>query len=119
MKVSQPLFVAAAGFFAVSQALIVEMYETTDCSGSSVSRKVWGNTCAYTAGFQSLQLTSNGGASQQLTAYSRQACAGATTFQGCAAGVNSLQIGECHQRTNRDGGSKALSSYSSGGVCPN
>ena len=95
------------------------MYDSTDCTGASTSRNVWDNTCAYTSGFQSLKLTYSGGDYQQLTAYSRQACAGAETFQGCAAGVDSLKLNVCHQTTNGDGGSNALSSYSNGGPCPN
>ncbi|KAF1347181.1 hypothetical protein BDV97DRAFT_358735 [Delphinella strobiligena] len=119
MKVFQPLFVAGAGLFVASQAYVVELYETKDCSGSSTSRNVYDNTCAYVDGFQSFKLTTKGGKLQQLTAYSRQACAGATTFQGCAAGVDSMAIGVCHQAHNSKGGSNALSSYSSGGDCPN
>ena len=119
MKFFPTFFIAGAGLFVASQAYIVEMYENTDCTGSSSSRNVYDNTCAYTGGFQSLKLTTNGGANQQLTAYSPQDCAGAQTFQGCAAGIDSLKIGECHQTTNSAGGSNALSSYSSAGVCPN
>lgn len=119
MKTFQTLFIAGAGLFVASQAYIVELWENTDCTGSSTSRNVYDNTCAYTEGFQSLQLTTQGGALQQLIAYSPQACAGEQTFTGCAAGVDSLVIGQCHQTTNSNGGSNALSSYSSGGVCPN
>ena len=119
MKTFQTLFVAGAGLFVASQAYIVELWENTDCTGSSSSRNVYDNTCAYTEGFQSLQLTTQGGALQQLIAYSPQACAGEQTFSGCAAGIDSLKIGQCHQTTNSNGGSNALSSYSSGGDCPN
>ena len=119
MKNSLTYFAAAAGMFVASQAYVVELYNNPDCTGDSGSRNVYDNTCAYTQGFQSLMLTGNGGALQQLTAYSPQDCAGEQTFQGCAAGINSLQIGVCHQTTNGNGGSNALSSYSSGGVCPN
>lgn len=111
--------IAIAGLFASSQAYIVDMYDSTDCSGDSTSRNVWDNTCAYTSGFQSFSLNTYGGALQQLVAYSPQACAGEQTFSGCAAGVDALTIGACHQATNSDGGSNALSSYSSGGDCPN
>ena len=112
-------FIAGAGLFVAAQAYIVELYDDTDCTGDSTSRNVYDNTCAYTSGFQSLKLTYNGGDFQQLTAYSPQACAGAVTFQGCAAGVDSLELNECHNTTNSDGGSNALSSYSSAGYCPN
>ena len=105
--------------FVATQAYVVELFENSDCTGNSGSRNVWDNTCAYTQGFQSLMLTTNGGGLQQLTAYSRQACAGEQTFQGCAAGVDSLPLGVCFQTTNSNGGSNALSSYSSGGDCPN
>ena len=119
MKNFLTLFVAGAGLFLASQAYVVELYDNKDCTGASSSRNVYDNTCAYTSGFQSLKLTTNGGNLQQLIAYSPQACAGRQTFSGCAAGVDSLKLGECHQTTNSNGGSNALSSYSEGGVCPN
>ncbi len=119
MKNFLTLFVSGAGLFVASQAYIVDLYDTTDCTGASTERNVYDNTCAYTEGFQSLKLTYNGGDLQQLTAYSPQACAGAQTFQGCAAGVDSLVLNQCYQTTNSAGGSNALSSYSSGGDCPN
>ena len=119
MKGFITLFLAGAGIFAASQAYVVELFENPDCTGDSGSRNVYDNTCAYTQGFQSLKLTANGGDLQQLIAYSPQACAGEQTFHGCAAGIDSLEIGVCHQTTNSNGGSNALSSYSSGGDCPN
>ncbi|PPR06182.1 hypothetical protein CVT24_000724 [Panaeolus cyanescens] len=109
------LFVAAATFAGVSHAYVVELYSGKDCTGDTWSRNVWDNTCAYEDGFKSFKLKKHGGAFQQMTAYSRQACAGTTTFQGCSSGVNSVGIGVCH---NTDSGSNALSSYSSGGPCP-
>jgi len=102
-----------------SQAYIVELYENTSCTGSSSSRNVYDNTCAYTQGFQSLKFTTQGGSGQQLTAYSPQDCAGAQTLQGCAAGIDSLKIGECYQTINGAGGSNALSSYWNPAACPN
>ncbi|KAF9037741.1 hypothetical protein BJ165DRAFT_1502814 [Panaeolus papilionaceus] len=113
------LFVAAAAFTSVSQAYVVQLFSGRDCTGDVWERNVWDNTCAYERGFQSFKMTTNGGGLQQMTIYSRQACAGATTFQGCVAGVNSIATGVCHNAVNGDGGSNALSSYSSGGVCPN
>ncbi len=106
-------------FITLSSAYVVELYSNTGCTGTNVSWNVWDNTCAYTTGFQSLKLTYNGGDLQQLIAYSPQACAGEQTFSGCAAGVDALPLNECYQTTNSDGGSNALSSYSSGGDCPN
>ena len=105
--------------FVASQAYVVELFENPDCTGDSASRNVYDNTCAYTQGFQSLTLTANGGDLQQLIAYSPQACAGEQTFHGCAAGIDSLPLNTCFQTTNSNGGSNALSSYSSGGECPN
>ena len=119
MKNFLTLFVAGAGLFVASQAYVVEMYDSKDCTGASRTRNVYDNTCAYTSGFQSFKLTKNGGKLQQLIAYSPQACAGVQTFHACAAGVNSLTLGECHETTNHNGGSNALSSYSEGAVCPN
>lgn len=119
MKNFLTLFVAGAGLFVASRAYVVELYDTKDCAGAPRSRNVYDNTCAYTSGFQSLKLTAHGGKLQQLSAYSKQACAGSKTAHGCAAGVNSLKLGVCHQATDSSGGSNALSSYSSGGVCPN
>lgn len=116
MKIFQTLFISGAGLFVASQAYVVELYGSKDCSGGSTRRNVWDNTCAYTDGFQSFKLVKKGGNFQQLTAYSRQACAGRATKQGCAAGVNRLPIGKC---IKTGGGSNALSSYSSAGVCPN
>ena len=118
MKSFLTLFAAGAGMFMASQAYIVELFSNPDCACDSDSRNVYDNTCAYTQGFQSL-LTTNGGALQQLIAYSPQSCAGEQTFHGCAAGVDSLPLGVCFQTTNSNGGSNALSSYSSGGDCPN
>ena len=115
MKIFQTLFISGAALFVASQAYVVELYGSTDCTGGSTRRNVWDNTCAYTDGFRSLRLKKNGGTFQQLTAYSRQACAGTTTLQGCASGVNSLPIDNC---VRTSGGSNALSSYSSGGPCP-
>ncbi|KAK0511846.1 hypothetical protein JMJ35_005696 [Cladonia borealis] len=106
MKNSLASFIAGAGLIVASQAYIVNL-------------NVYDNTCAYTIGFQSLELTTNGGALQQLTAYSRQACAGPTTYQGCAAGVDSMPLNVCYDTVDSAGGSNALSSYSSGGDCPN
>ena len=120
MKTFQTLFIAGASLFLTSQAYVVELYGTTDCTGASTSRNVYDNTCAYTQGFQSLKLTTNGGGTQQLIAYSPQACAGTQNFHGCAAGVDCLKIGECHKTTDGSGGgSNALSSYSNGAYCPN
>ncbi|PPR04224.1 hypothetical protein CVT24_013306 [Panaeolus cyanescens] len=113
------LFVATAAFTGVSQAYVVQLFSGTNCNGDTWERNVWDNTCAYERGFQSFRMTTHGGGLQQMTIYSRQACAGATTFQGCAAGVNSIPIGQCFNAVNGDGGSNALSSYSSGGPCPN
>lgn len=101
---------------ASSSAYVVEMYPDPDCGGSPTERNVWDNSCAYVDGFQSFKMTTHGGGLQQMTAYSRQACAGTTTFQGCAAGVNAVALNEC---INTSGGTNALSSYSSGGPCPN
>ena len=116
MKIFPTFFIAGAGLFVASQAYVVELYANTGCTGSSSSRNVYDNTCAYTQGFQSFKFTTQGGALQQLTAYSPQDCAGEQTYQGCAAGVDSLTIGQCYQTSE---GSNALSSYSSGGDCPN
>lgn len=119
MKDLLTLVVAGASLFTVTNAYVVHLYGSGDCTGDYTERNVWDNTCAYTDGFSSLRFVTNGGGLQQLTAYSRQACAGTTTFQACAAGVNSIAIGSCHGTFNKDGASNALSSYSSGGACPN
>ncbi|PPR04476.1 hypothetical protein CVT24_013268 [Panaeolus cyanescens] len=112
-------FVAAAAFTGATNAYIVQLFSGSDCSGDSWERNVWDNTCAYERGFQSFKLTYNGGGTQLLTTYSPQACAGAITFQGCAAGVNSLALGRCFNAVDGSGGSNALSSYSTAGSCPN
>lgn len=115
MKVLNTI-VAGAALFVTAQAYVVELYASDNCSGEQVSRRnVYDNTCAYTDGFKSFRFVKNGGSFQELTAYSRQACAGTTTYQACAAGINSLTRGECYVT---DSGSNALSSYSSGGNCP-
>lgn len=116
MKVFQPFFIAGPSLFATSQAYVVEMYGTKDCSGDSTSRNVYDNTCAYVDGFQSFKLTTEGGTMQQLSAYSRQACAGEITFHACADAEDGLALGVCHQATNSNGGSNALSSYDSSGL---
>lgn len=99
-----------------TSAYVVQMYPDPDCGGEPTERNVFDNTCAFTGGFQSFKMTVHGGNLQQMTAYSRQACAGTTTAQHCAAGVNAIELDECF---NTDSGSNALSSYSSGGECPN
>ena len=110
------LLMAGASLLATSNAYVVLMYPEPNCEGEPVRRNVWDNTCAYTKGFQSLSVVHLGGDFQQLKAYARQACAGGTTFETCAAGINSVELDGCH---NTDGGSNALSSYSNGAYCPN
>ena len=100
---------------ATSQAFVVEMFRDADCGGDATRRNVYDNTCAYTDGFKSFKFLNHGGPFQQLTAYSRQACAGKTVYQNCASGVNSIEIDAC---ITTDGSGNALSSYSSGGPCP-
>ena len=111
MKSLLTTFVAGASLLVASQAYVVTMYTGTGCTGSATSRNVWDNTCAYTKGFKSLKLTTKGGGGQQLTAWSRNACAGPDTLRDCAAGNHGLRVGKCYQTTNSDGGSNALSSY--------
>lgn len=110
------LLAASAGLLATSHAYVVDMFPDANCGGSPTERNVWDNTCAYTNGFKSFKMKTYGGGVQQMTAYSQQACAGTTVFQGCAAGVNAIQKDSC---VNTDGSFNALSSYSSGGPCPN
>ncbi|KAK8216216.1 hypothetical protein HDK77DRAFT_425485 [Phyllosticta capitalensis] len=119
MKSFAALFLALAAFFTATQGFVVTMYDNDDCTGASRSRNVWDNTCAFTDGFQSFKMTTHGGKLQQLTAYSRQACAGTSTKKVCAAGVNAVDLNKCIKARNSNGGSNALSSYSNGGVCPN
>ena len=118
MKVFAAL-IAGASLLTASQAYVVTLYSGKDCTGTSTSRNVWDNTCAYTKGFQSFELTKYGGGTQQLIAYSRQACAGPLTATVCASGINGIPLGECYAARNGDGGSNALSSYSTGAECPN
>lgn len=113
------LLATAAGLLATSNAYVVEMFPDKDCGGEPVRRNIYDNTCAYTKGFQSIKLKVNGGNFQQIVAYSPQSCAGTQTFSGCSSGIRSLELEECHNTVNGDGGSNALSSYSNAGPCPN
>ena len=105
-------FVAGAGLLvASSQAYVVTLYTGDGCTGAVATRNVYDNTCAYTGGFKSLKLTKQGGGGQQLTAWSRNACAGAATLRDCASGNHGLVVNKCYGTTDGDGGSNALSSY--------
>ncbi|KAG8532439.1 uncharacterized protein KY384_002316 [Bacidia gigantensis] len=98
-----------------SQAYVAELYTKKGCTGAVAKRNVYDNTCAYTGGFQSFKLTTKGGEGQRLNAYSRNACAGPVTYDACAGGDDSMPLNVCHQATDADGGSNALSSYYSFG----
>ncbi|KAF7326267.1 putative transporter [Mycena kentingensis (nom. inval.)] len=90
---------------ATSNAVIVDLFADTDCATPAGSRNVFDNSCAPLGGFQSYRITGSGGSGQQLSAYSRNACAGpVTACTGVAA------TGSCVRATNDDGGSNAMSS---------
>ena len=61
----------------------------------------------------------HGGSFQYVTAYSRQACAGPSTWSACVDGGFNDQTGinVCHNTVNGDGGSNALSSFQLIEVC--
>lgn len=90
---------------AVSNAVVVDLFADTDCNTPAGNRNVFDNSCAPLGGFQSFRITGSGGSGQQLSAYSRNACAGPVT-----ACVPVSVTGDCVRATNDDGGSNAMSS---------
>ena len=96
-------FTLAATCIAATQAFVVTLWTEPNCGGAAASRNVYDNTCAYTGGYQSYEITTGGADGQQLTAYSPNACAGAITSQTC--GTSSTGC------INTNGGSNAITSY--------
>jgi hypothetical protein len=92
-----------------SNAAIMNFYSDQNCQNGAGSRNVYDNSCAPTGGFQSFMITSGGGSGQQITMYSRNACAGPYT-----ACVGAGSVGTCFRSVNGNGGSNAVSS---GPVC--
>ncbi|KAF3000920.1 hypothetical protein E8E13_008529 [Curvularia kusanoi] len=89
----------------LTSAVVVDLFADTNCNEPAGSRNIYENTCAPLGGFQSFRITGSGAGGQQLSAYSRNACAGpVTACTGVAA------TGDCQRATNDDGGSNAMSS---------
>lgn len=101
----QSIFLTLLVGAGLSNAVVVDLFDDTDCNTPAGSRNVYDNSCAPLGGFQSYRITNSGGSGQQLSAYSRNACAGAvTSCTGVAA------TGGCIRATNDNGGSNAMSS---------
>ncbi|KAJ7206618.1 hypothetical protein GGX14DRAFT_457339 [Mycena pura] len=88
-----------------SNAVIVDLFSDPGCVTPAGNRNVFDNSCAPLGGFQSYRITGSGGSGQQLSAYSRNACAGPVTACTPVAAT-----GSCVRATNDDGGSNAMSS---------
>ncbi|KAH8726023.1 heterokaryon incompatibility protein-domain-containing protein [Phaeosphaeriaceae sp. PMI808] len=101
----QSILLAIATGAAVSNAVVVDLFADTNCQVPAGNRNVWDNSCAPLGGFQSFRVTGSGGSGQQLSAYSRNACAGGVT---ACVGVGAN--GACVRATNDNGGSNAMSS---------
>ncbi|KAF7293969.1 putative transporter [Mycena kentingensis (nom. inval.)] len=95
------LLVAAA----TSNAVVVDLFTNPDCTGLITSRNIFDNSCALLGGFSAYRITTSGPPGQQLTAYSRNACAGPVTVCTPVA-----VTGSCVRATNNDGASNAMSS---------
>jgi hypothetical protein len=104
MQFKSIFFTLLAGA-AVSNAVIVDLFADPNCNTPAGNRNVFDNSCAPLGGFQSFKITGSGGSGQQLSAYSRNACAGPVT-----ACVPVSATGNCVRATNDDGGSNAMSS---------
>nr|POE71824.1 hypothetical protein CFP56_11700 [Quercus suber] len=94
-----------------AEGAVVTFYSGMGCTGGTSSRNVYDNSCATgVGGFQSYMITSGGGGGQQVTTYSRDACAG-TTYSCVSAG----DVGTCHDSFGTNGsGSNAISSDHTG-----
>ncbi|KAH7084237.1 hypothetical protein FB567DRAFT_550257 [Paraphoma chrysanthemicola] len=89
----------------LTSAVVVDLFSDTNCNNRAGSRNVFDNSCAPLGGFQSYRITGSGGSGQQLSAYSRNACAGPVT--ACTPVAAS---GACIRARNDNGGSNAMSS---------
>lgn len=109
-------YTLAAMYIGASHGFIVTLWTEPDCKGDAASRNVFDNTCAPTGGFQSFQITTYGGETQQLAAYSMNDCVLPLTYTACADGGSdsSPALGAC---LNTSAGSNAIGSTSSGGSC--
>jgi hypothetical protein len=94
-----------AALTATANAAVVDFFNDNNCQDFSYSRNIYDNTCGPTGGFQSFRVTADGGNFQRLTAYSRNACAGAST-----ACIDAYGNYGCVSATNVNGGSNAMSS---------
>ncbi|KAJ3508772.1 hypothetical protein NMY22_g16509 [Coprinellus aureogranulatus] len=104
MQFKSTMLAVLAGI-AVSNAVVVDLFADTNCSIPAGNRNVFDNSCAPLGGFQSFRITGSGGSGQQLSAFSRNACAGPVT-----ACVPVAATGSCVRATNDNGGSNAMSS---------
>lgn len=104
MFFSKPALALMAAF-ALANGAVIDLFSDTACGNAAGSRNVYDNTCAPLGGFQSFRITSGGTGGQQISAFSRNACAGPVT--SCVSAGN---VGTCYAAFNGDGGSNAISS---------
>jgi hypothetical protein len=88
-----------------STAVIVDLFHDTNCQNPAGNRNVYDGSCAPLGSFSSFRITTNGGPGEQLSAYSRNACAGPVT-----ACVQATVNGACVRATNNAGASNAMGS---------
>jgi hypothetical protein len=103
------MLLAFIGTFALTNAVVVEMFADEGCGQSVGTRNVYDNTCAPTQGFQSFRVISNGGGNQFVRSYSPNNCAGPQTQCIPASGVYN-----CIRAINGAGGSNAFGSSTIG-----
>lgn len=103
----------AGAFVAAANAAVVEVFSDQNCQNSKGTTNVWDNSCDTNMPnyFQSFKITEQGGHDQQITAYIRNACAGA---QGACHGAT--QVGQCFTSFGANGASNALGSSTHCGV---
>lgn len=107
------LLAAAATLMTGTNAVIVSFYSDQNCQNMYNSRNIYDNTCATgVGGYQSFIITTGStDAGQQVSAFSRDACAGDVT-----ACVASNQLNRCITAVNGNGGSNAISSSTGCGL---
>jgi hypothetical protein len=101
-----PVAIMGGAYVVLTNAAIIEMFSNQNCQNSVGSYNVWDNTCATgVSGFQSYIITMAGGSDQDITTWSRDACAGVYTT---CNNVRSIKV--CYLAFDSSGGSNATSS---------
>lgn len=97
--------------FTMTNGAVLNLFSDQNCQVAAGQRNVYDNTCAELGGFQSYVIVNAGGDGQDVTAYSRNACAG--PYNSC---VSAKSTGICYPAFSSDGGSNAASSGAACGL---